>query len=61
MNRYEIDQLIKLWAQEQLTVEQAIGQLLLYVKSLMDQVGKLEQSQRTQRPGAGPMVQGGGD
>lgn len=61
MNRYEIDQLVKLWGQEQLTVEQAIGQLLLYVKVLVEQVGKLEQSQRTQhRSGPSPAVQGGG-
>jgi hypothetical protein len=37
MNRYEIDQLIKFWA-----MEQAVGQLLLHIKTLTERVAKLE-------------------
>lgn len=52
MNRYDIDHLIKLWAQEGLTHEQAVGQLLLHIKSLSERVSKLEQNERNRRPGS---------
>lgn len=52
MNRYEIEQLIKLWALEQLTAEQAIGQLLLHVKELTEQLSRLEQTMRGRPSGA---------
>jgi hypothetical protein len=52
MNRYDIEHLIKLWAQEELTPEQAVGQLLLHIKSLSERVNKLEQSERNRRPGS---------
>ena len=42
MSQYNLQQFIKLWAQERLTVEQAVGQLLLHIQELSERVGKLE-------------------
>ena len=42
MSKYEIDHLIEQWALGKLTAEQAIGQLLLHVKSLDKRVLGLE-------------------
>jgi len=43
MNPYELKQILKLWEQETLTVEQAIGQILLHLQSFNERVGQLEQ------------------
>lgn len=43
MSRYELSQLIKLWKQNAITTEQAIGQLLLHLQELLDRVKTLEQ------------------
>ena len=42
MSKYEVDHLIEQWALGKLTAEQAIGQLLLHVKSLNQRVLVLE-------------------
>lgn len=60
MKRYEIEQLIKLWAQEQLTVDQAIGQLLLHIKALTEQLAQLEQSNRPRPSASTPGLATGG-
>lgn len=46
---YDLSQLTKLWAQEKITAEQAVGQLLLHISDLAERVGRLE---RTQKGGA---------
>jgi len=52
MTKYAIEELIRRWAMEELTADQAIGQLLLHVKELIERVSKLEQSERGRRAGA---------
>ena len=47
-NRYELPQLIKLWAQEKVSAEQAIGQILLHVQLLIERVDALEVALRQQ-------------
>lgn len=47
MSRYEIDEVITRWARNQITAEQAIGQILLHVQALATRVGELEK--RVQR------------
>jgi hypothetical protein len=42
MSRYDLEQLIKLWAQEQVTAEQVLGQVLLQLRDLVERVGRLE-------------------
>lgn len=42
MSSYDLDRVIKLWERDQLTNEQAIGQLLLQVQALGQRVGELE-------------------
>lgn len=46
MSQYPMEELVKLWATEQLTPEQAIGQLLLQVKSILKRLAELERGQR---------------
>lgn len=42
MKKYDLTDLIKRWEREELTVEQAIGQILLWVGTLSERVTKLE-------------------
>lgn len=42
MKKYSPDELVKKWEREELTVEQAIGQLLLWVIALVERVTRLE-------------------
>jgi hypothetical protein len=46
IKRYDLPELIKRWEREQLTTEQAIGQILLWLAVLAEQVIKLEVAQR---------------
>lgn len=43
MSRYDIDQFVKLWAQERLTPEQAVGQLLLHLRETLQRLKRLEE------------------
>jgi len=43
MNPYELKQVIKMWEQETLTAEQAIGQILLHLQAVGQRLGQLEQ------------------
>ena len=43
--KYTLPELIKLWEREELTVEQAIGQTLLWLTALSDRVTRLEATQ----------------
>ena len=46
MKRYPLSDLIKRWEREELTVEQAIGQIILWLISLAERIEKLELRQR---------------
>jgi len=46
MSKYDLEQLIKLWALEQLAPEQAIGQVLLQLRDLVERISKLERANR---------------
>lgn len=54
MASYDLQQLIKLWEQEKLTTEQAIGQILLQLKALSERTGVLEKKQAQTRPDKRP-------
>ena len=43
MGSYNLDELITLWERDQLTTEQAVGQILLMLRSLSQQIRELEQ------------------
>jgi len=49
MKKYPASELIKKWEREELTAEQAIGQLLLWVVALVERMAKLEASQQQLR------------
>jgi hypothetical protein len=42
MEKYSASELIKRWEREDITVEQAIGQLLLWLIALVERVTRLE-------------------
>ena len=46
MERYPLPELVKRWEREELTVEQAIGQILLWLDSLAERATKLEATRR---------------
>ena len=44
-SQYPLSDLMKRWAREELTVEQAIGQMLLWLSDLSERLVNLERSQ----------------
>lgn len=42
MSSYNLNQLIKKWTKEELTTEQAVGQILLQLQTLSTRIGTLE-------------------
>ncbi|MCL4835743.1 MAG: hypothetical protein KJZ86_25115 [Caldilineaceae bacterium] len=46
MSQYNLQQFIKLWAQEKITTEQAIGQILLQIQELSERLKQVEQQMR---------------
>lgn len=42
MSSYDLNQVIKMWEQEKLVAEQAIGQILLHLQALSVRIGLLE-------------------
>jgi hypothetical protein len=46
MDRYPLPELIKRWEREDITVEQVLGQILLWLLFLVERVTKLEIKQR---------------
>ena len=51
MKRYQLSELIKKWEREELTAEQAIGQILLWLNLLSERVTKVEATpQKPQLP-----------
>ncbi|MCB9147155.1 MAG: hypothetical protein H6641_00205 [Caldilineaceae bacterium] len=47
MSQYELPVLVKRWAQEAVTVEQTIGQILLYLEDILERLQRLEQQARS--------------
>jgi hypothetical protein len=45
MSMYNLDNLVRMWATEQITMEQIIGQMLLHLNDLKTRIGVLEQRQ----------------
>ena len=42
MSRYDLKELVRKWAREEMTAEQAIGQILQQLQELADKIQKLE-------------------
>lgn len=49
MKKYPLSELVKRWECEELSIEQAIGQILLWLVSLVERVDELEARQRKAR------------
>lgn len=49
MSTYDLDEMIKRWAQDKLTTEQAVGQILLYLQGVVQRLGKIERFAEAQR------------
>lgn len=49
MKKYPASELIKKWEREELTADQAIGQLLLWIAALVERVTKLEVTQENRK------------
>lgn len=47
MNTYNISEIIKMWEHVELTVDQAIGQLMLHIQELTQRVNTLERRLET--------------
>lgn len=48
MNTYDISQIIKMWEHMEITVDQAIGQLLLHVQHLSQKLATVERALESQ-------------
>ena len=46
MKKYELTELLKRWERDELTVEQAVGQIMLWINTLSEQITKLDAKQR---------------
>jgi hypothetical protein len=46
MKKYPVEELVLKWEREELTVEQAIGQLLLWLVNVVERVIRLEARQQ---------------
>lgn len=49
MSGYTLNELIKKWTKEDLTTEQAVGQILLQMKTLSTRIGTLEKRSEQNR------------
>jgi hypothetical protein len=47
MSKYNVEDLVRLWATEKLTPEQAMGQVLLHLRELLERIEKMERSLRS--------------
>jgi hypothetical protein len=55
MSAYDLNRLIQLWTADNLSTEQAVGQILLQIQALSERVNELERKmERGQKPGATP-------
>jgi hypothetical protein len=50
MKKYSLSELLKLWELEELTIEQAVGQILLWLITLAERIAKLEAAQQRRQP-----------
>ena len=58
MSRYNLQELVSLWARDRLTTEQAIGQVLLHIEYLSKRVSEVEKRTNPARlPGRGEAQQ----
>ena len=48
MSNYNLDELITRWEREKVTTEQAVGQMLMMLRSLVERVQELERWRRRQ-------------
>lgn len=54
MSRYNLQELVSMWARDRLTTEQAMGQVLLHIEHLSKRVGEVEKrTDPDRRPGRG--------
>lgn len=58
MSSYNLNQLIKMWTKEDLSVEQAVGQILLQMQILSTRIGTLEKRLEQNRKGNGKKMEG---
>lgn len=49
MSAYDLDTMLKKWEREELTTEQAVGQILLLLQSVSQRIGRLEVTQENIR------------
>ena len=49
MSAYDLDTMLKKWEREELSTEQAIGQIMLLLQSISLRVGRLEVAQENNR------------
>ena len=45
MSRYALEEVVQKWAKEELTVEQAIGQLFLHIENVIERLNFLEKKE----------------
>ncbi len=50
MSKYELEEIVRMWALEQITHEQVSGQILLHLRSLNERLEQLERVGRSQPP-----------
>lgn len=56
MNGYNLEQLIKMWSREELSTEQAVGQILLQLQTLSTRMGSLEKRvEKNQKDNGDPL------
>ena len=48
---YDLTDLVKRWGREELTVEQTVGQILIWLGLIVERLEKLEAFQRGRQPG----------
>lgn len=55
MSAYDLDTMLKKWEREELSTEQAIGQIMLLLQSISHRVGRLEMAQENNRRQSRPL------
>lgn len=55
MSAYDLDTMLKKWEREELSTEQAIGQIMLLLQSISHRVGRLEVAQENNRRQSRPL------
>jgi hypothetical protein len=50
---YNLAELIRRWSREEVTVEQTIGQILIWLTLIIERLEKLEAVQKGRQPGSG--------